>query len=171
MQMDHDGGSLSLCLFSQFRCQVWQWPGFHSQTDVFITAMSRQINQLNNQPTNQTHFLHYFNIQDFHKVDSCWVVKTLYLHLQNVTVHQHSHKTLHSTHISSQVNTTHSLKSICIIPNYYHLHLSIISQQVNSFIFLTEMCQQFSTSLHKQLSAHFPVFCFMMISSMRLHIM
>jgi hypothetical protein len=40
-------------------------------------------------PTNQTHFLHYLNIQDFHKADSCWVVKTLYLHLQNPTLYPH----------------------------------------------------------------------------------
>jgi hypothetical protein len=79
MQMDHDGSSLSLCLFALFCCWVWQWTGFHSQTNFFHHCHDQTIQptKLTNQPTNQTHFLHYFNIQYIHKADSCWVVKTL----------------------------------------------------------------------------------------------
>jgi hypothetical protein len=53
MQMDHDGGSLSLCLFAQLHSSVWRWPGFHSQTD-FFHHRHVQTNQLTNQPTRPT---------------------------------------------------------------------------------------------------------------------
>ena len=111
-QVDHDGGSLSL--FLQFHSWVWQWPGFQSQTDFL-----HHCHVLTNQPTTTTRptFCTTSKCRIFTKLTVVGISRH-YLHLQNPTVHQHTHKTPRSTTpISSQVSTIHSMNSISVILN------------------------------------------------------
>jgi hypothetical protein len=103
--IDHDGHSPSLLVLTVTQLTMTMIQISFPDRYIFFAAMSRlsnqPTNQLTNEPNNQTNLLHYFYVvQDFHKACSFWVVKT-YMPLQNLTVHHHTHKTLHSTHVSA----------------------------------------------------------------------
>ena len=98
---------LSITLFAQFHSWVWQWPEFHFQTDFL-----HHCHVPTNQPTRPT-FCTTSKYRIFSNLTAAaW--SRHYLHLQNPTVHHHTHKALHSTQLLSQVNTIHNMNSISV---------------------------------------------------------